>query len=262
MTTALQRCTVMRRAKEYELTKILRPSMPRLVSVITGAASDKPAHAVTHDHNFIQRRRPIPDQRLQHPCEYAAIASDREAAVIAQVERQIPEFFGKHRAMVVAIAIPLTVVHAKPVYKHQKSVSRGHIAASPEYAHRIVQVNALAAITQAHLDGQRVFGPQKIVAIHPVRHGSGYIQDRRGVALRQQWSDTCETGIDGASNETDTASNTAIHKARNPARAIAWGNAQRSWPMLYGAVDPLDDLGNCVCGVDCHTRNTAKIRQL
>ena len=82
-----------------------------------------------------------------------------QATVVAQVERQISEFIGKRCAMVVSVAIPLSVVHAEPVYEHQEFARGCNIALSLQSPHRIVQVNAFGAISQTHVDGQRVSGP-------------------------------------------------------------------------------------------------------
>ena len=56
---ALQRRALMRRAKKYELAKILGPPVSCRMAVMTGASGNKPAHAVSHDCQFLDRRRAI-----------------------------------------------------------------------------------------------------------------------------------------------------------------------------------------------------------
>ena len=92
--------------------------------------------------------------------------------------------------MVVSIVTPLLVVHAEPVYKHQEFVTRRDFTVLVEYARRIVDIDPSTVMTQAHIDGQRVSGPKKIVAIHPVCRGSVCVEGRRRLALWQQYCDT------------------------------------------------------------------------
>ena len=131
-----------------------------------------------------------------------------------------------------------------------------------EHTRRIVDVDQSTVMAQAHVDGQRVSGPHKIVAIHAVRHGSVCVQRRRRLSLRQQSCDTRETRIDSTPDETYAPSDTAVDKTCDTARAISRRSTQGTWPQLYGAVHLLDDLGNGVCRVDGHARSATEVRQL
>jgi hypothetical protein len=82
-----------------------------------------------------------------------------QAAVVTQVEWQISEFRSEPCAMVMSIALPLSIIHAEPVHKHQELVTRRHLTVLLEYARGIVDVDPTAVMTQAHIDSKRVFGP-------------------------------------------------------------------------------------------------------
>ena len=259
---AFQRRAVMRRAKKYELAEMRRPLMPCRTSVMTGASSDKSTHAVPHDRQFLERRSAIADQGLQHFCERESVTRNWQATVIAQVERQIPEVIGKRCPVVVPVAVPLPVVHAQPVHEHEEFVCGRHIPVLSEHAYRIVEVDKLTAITQAHINRERIPGPQKVVTVHAVRHGSVCIERWRGLTLRQKLRERRQTHVGSLANKASNTANAAIHEAGYTLRTTGRRYPQWSWPRSDSAVHLLDGPGDYVCSVGGHTHTAAQVRQL
>ena len=77
-----------------------------------GAARHQTAHAVAEYHQFFHRHRPLSEQLLEQLREVASIFRDVAAAVVVQVNRRESEIARQRLAVVMAVALPLQVVHA------------------------------------------------------------------------------------------------------------------------------------------------------
>jgi hypothetical protein len=125
-----------------------------------------------------------------------------------------------------------------------------------------VEVERLAAITQAHLNRERIPCPQEVVTVYAVRHGSVCIERRRGLTLGQKLRERRETDVDSLANKASNAANAAIHEAGYTLRTTGRRYPQWSWPRSDSAVHLLDGPGDYVCSVGGHTHTAAQVRQL
>ena len=88
--------------------------------VMAGAARYQPAHAVADDDQFFHRHRPFRDQGFQQAGKLAPVARNVAAAVVMQIDRCVAKIAGQRRTVVVIFAIPLQIIHAQAMRKHQQ----------------------------------------------------------------------------------------------------------------------------------------------
>jgi len=105
-----------------------------------------------------------------HACRSRSIcpANDRQAAVVMQVHRREAEIARERRAVVVAFAPPLSIVHAQPVREQQDFAARIRDRGSQRIA---LQMERQAIATQLHWDRQRVAARGEMIAEHAVQRG-------------------------------------------------------------------------------------------
>ena len=223
----------MRRAEEHQLVEHTRPALAGLLRVVHGTARQQPAHAVAQHRETLQRARPCVDQPLEQIGELTAVARNMQPAVVVQVQRRAAEVARERRAVVVAVALPLQIVHAQAVHQHQQ------VRAGRGPAHRQrggFDQHRPAFAAQGHRRRQRVGGCHEVIAQHAVerRHDrfalpacagrAGGIEriGSNGERRHQQR----EQRVDAAAHHPRDAANRLVDQAGDAARA-AVGRCRR-----------------------------------
>ena len=243
-------------------TQRLAPLVGGLFGLEAGTAGDQAAHAVPDQRQALDRMRPVPQQRLQQAGELAAVVRDRQAAVVAQVERRVAAFGGERGAVIEAFVFPLLVAHAQPVHQHQQLAGRGQGDSVVESGPRIGRVDGPARVPQRHGDGERIAGFGQVVAVDAVQHRGEYLASGRRRAGGQQLLERGQGAGDAAATELHPAAHVAVDEAGDAARGLFDGTAEREREPLHGAVHPLDHVDDARRSVECDLDRAADFGEL
>jgi hypothetical protein len=165
-----------------------------------------------------------------------------------QVKRQEAQVIGQPRAVVMAVAGPLSVVHAQSVDQQQQPVARGRAAVLCQRAGRIVAIQRAAPIAHTGRDGEGVGRARQVVAEDAVRDRAMGLELRRSIVIRVELPGQRETAVYRAPDQVDATANAAVDEAGDTPRATGVRSADGRWAHLDRAVNLLDDVHSRPCG--------------
>ena len=224
--------------------------------VVAGAARDEPSHAVPDQHELGQRHGPVAHQSFELVGERAPVLADVEPAVVVQIDRRVAEVARQRRAVIVALALPLQVVHAQAVDQHDQLAAgarnrRGQRLAFGRQPH--------AVPAQAHGDRQRVARCRQVVAEDAVERGERRLAAGPCASLAEQRCKPRQQSVEALAHQPDHTVDAAINQARDAGRPVLPGPADHprdNCNLVMHRLDEVDDPGD---GGDGQPVDPAKI---
>ena len=230
--------------------------MSRDFAIVTGAARDQAAHAVTENDQLVHRHRPFAQQRLDQFGESATVARDMQAAVVVQIHRRESGVDGQRRTVIVPVAPPLQIAHAQPVHQQQNLAGRIGNCFRQGAAR---QFQRLTIAPKLHRDRQRIGAVGKMIAKHAIqRRKHRFALSRRGVATEQRYQPT-EQRIDAAADQARDAANGFVYKSRNSLRRLLRGLAENARRAQDIVMHGFDQAGQAKRRIDHEAAGAAKI---
>lgn len=116
---ALQRRPVVRRAQKDPFAQLAWPLQSGLHCLLEGTARDQTAHAVDQHAQLLHRHRPVGQQGFDAAGQLLAVHGGVQPRVIAHIDWRVAQCLRQVRAMVMACAQPLQIIHAQAMQQQQ-----------------------------------------------------------------------------------------------------------------------------------------------
>jgi hypothetical protein len=243
----LERRAVVGRSEKDELLELAAPGMLGFFAVFAGAARDEAAHAVADDDEVLDFDGPGGDERLQRLGEGAAVHRDVEAGIVGEIDGRVAEVMGERRAMVVVLARPLQVAHAKSMHEHGELAGRVGKGLGDR---TLVELQGPSLAAKSHRQRQRIAGLGEVVADDAVERGE---RDRPPARRRRVVGASAEQrrcAADALGREPEGAADAAIDEPRDPAShgLRERGQSRRVENGIMHLLDEAGDPGGAVGG--------------
>ena len=255
---ALQRCAVVRRAHADQMAQELQPDVIQPCGLTAGAARDQSAHAVADDRDLVDRHRPLLLQGVELFGELSAVVGDRQPGVVVQIQRRVAQRIGEHRAVIVAVARPLQIVHAQAVDQDQqlRAVVRNRFDQCLRS-----QRQGFACMVQAHRQGQGIAGRGEVIAEHTVEHRDHRFALRRSARVRACVRALREQGIERAAGEAGHAADAAVHQPGDAGRALRRRTADAQMRARDRGMHGFDEIGDAGGRAYAQAREAVEVGQ-
>ena len=173
---------MVRRAEENDRAQQMQPVVPRRFGVVARTTRHQAAHAVRQNHQFAYLHRPGVQQGFDLVREFARVAADRQTRVVVQIDWGEAFLGGECGAVVMAVSMPLPIVHAQPV-DEQQHFARGVGNCSFQTSTWVVPMRYIERRSGAaplHAYGEWIAAGLQMIAEHAIQggdHGIGCAEE-------------------------------------------------------------------------------------